>query len=164
MDFRKRATTLLLFIVTVFAALPSMALEVGQAFSLGDVRTLDGKTLSSDYFNNKYVIVQVWASWCPYCHKQNANMQKLYEQTRDTDLRILTLSVDQNPANAEKYVKVNGVGFPVAMMTPELAAAIGKRRGIPELYVISPQGRVVQKDFGLMVDADFEELSRYARR
>ena len=49
------------------------------------------------------------------------------------------------------------------MMTPELATAFGKRRGIPELYVIDPKGRVVQKDFGLMVDADLFELKKYGQ-
>jgi hypothetical protein len=50
------------------------------------------------------------------------------------------------------------------MMTPELSKAIGKRRGVPELYVINPQGRVIQKDFGLMVDLDFFDLARYAAK
>jgi len=58
----------------------------------------------------------------------------------------------------------NQYSFPVVMMTPELSKAIGKRRGVPELYVINPQGRVIQKDFGLMVDLDFFDLARYAAK
>jgi hypothetical protein len=49
------------------------------------------------------------------------------------------------------------------MMKKELASAIGKRRGVPELYVLNPQGKVIQKDYGLMVDLDFFELVKYAR-
>jgi hypothetical protein len=49
-------------------------------------------------------------------------------------------------------------------MTPELAKAIGRRRGVPELYVVNPQGQVIQKDFGLMVELDLIELARYAKK
>jgi hypothetical protein len=58
----------------------------------------------------------------------------------------------------------NQYSFPVVMMTPELSKAIGKRRGVPELYVINPQGRVIQKDYGLMVDLDFFDLARHATK
>jgi hypothetical protein len=44
-----------------------------------------------------------------------------------------------------------------------MAKRIGKRRGIPELYVIDPAGIVVQKDFGQMVDADVADLARYSK-
>jgi hypothetical protein len=50
------------------------------------------------------------------------------------------------------------------MMTPELSKAIGKRRGIPELYVIDPAGKIVQKDYGEMIDLDIFDLAAYAKR
>ena len=50
------------------------------------------------------------------------------------------------------------------MMTPELSKAIGKRRGVPEIYVINSQGRVIQKDYGLMVDLDLFDLARHAKK
>lgn len=142
--------------------LPAAAIEVGQALRVTALETLDGKHLTEDYFDGKYVIVQVWASWCPYCRKQNVNLQALYDKTRNTALRIVTLAVDKDPENTRAYVEENEVTFPVAMMTPEMAQRIGKRRGIPELYVVDPSGIVVQKDFGQMVDADFAELIRYS--
>jgi hypothetical protein len=48
-------------------------------------------------------------------------------------------------------------------MDAKLSAAIGKRRGVPELYILDRQGRVIQKDYGLMVDADFFELAKYSK-
>ena len=139
------------------------AIEVGQPLRLTTLTTLDGQVLREEDFAGRYVILQVWASWCPYCRKQNVNLQALYNSTRDTALRIVTLAVDKDPENTRAYVEENDVTFPVAMMTPEMATRIGKRRGIPELYVVDPSGIVVQKDFGQMVDADFAELARYSR-
>ena len=143
--------------------LPAAAIEVGQPLRVTALETLGGERLPEDTFAGKYVIIQVWASWCPYCRAQNINLQALYDKTRGTELRIVTLAVDKDPENTRADVEENDVTFPVAMMTPEMAARIGKRRGIPELYVVDPSGIVVQKDYGQMVEADFAELIRYSR-
>ena len=42
-------------------------------------------------------------------------------------------------------------------------SAIGKRKGVPELYVIEPKGRVVFKAYGQLFDEDVLELKRFAR-
>jgi hypothetical protein len=51
----------------------------------------------------------------------------------------------------------------MTMMTESLAKEIGKRRGIPETYLINPQGKVIQKNFGLMVDAEFFEYQKFSQ-
>jgi hypothetical protein len=79
-------------------------------------------------------------------------------------LNIVTISIDRRVESVKDYMEKNQYTFSVVMMTPELAKSIGKRRGVPELYVVNPQGRVIQKDFGLMVDLDLSELARYAKK
>ena len=162
-QFLHTALRLLTIALAIGYASPTPAIEVGQPLRVTALETLKGERLPEDYFAGRYVIIEVWASWCPYCRAQNVNLQALYDKTRDTALRIVTLSVDKDPKNTRAYIDQNGVTFPVAMMTPEMASRIGKRRGIPELYVVDPSGIVVQKDFGQMVDADFAELIRFSK-
>ena len=161
--FLRTGLRLLSIALAIGLWLPAAAIEVGQPLRLTALETLNGKHLTEGDFTGRYVIVQVWASWCPYCRAQNINLQALYDKTRDTALRIVTLAVDKDPENTRAYIDENEVTVPVAMMTPEMASRIGKRRGIPELYVVDPSGIVVQKDYGQMVDADFAELIRYSR-
>ena len=52
---------------------------------------------------------------------------------------------------------------PAAMDSPALQSAFGKRKGLPELYVIDARGRVVQKEVGEMLEDDVAALERYAR-
>ncbi len=141
----------------------AVALEVGERFIFDHVRLLSGHTLDASQLKNKHLIIEVWASWCPYCRRQNVNLQKFFSKTVNTNLAILTISVDKDPVTVEDYLKVNDYDFPVAMMTSTLSGQLGKRRGIPEIYVVDPSGKVIQKDYGLMVDADFEELIRYKK-
>lgn len=147
----------------LFYQVRAAALDLGDKFGFDQVRLINGQTIASSQFQNKYLIIEIWATWCPYCRRQNVNLQKLYSKIVDTNLAILTFSVDKDPVTVEDYLKVNEYDFPVAMMTATLSAQFGKRRGIPEIYVVDPSGTVIQKDYGLMVDADFDELIRYKK-
>ncbi|CAN1556703.1 thiol-disulfide oxidoreductase [Burkholderiaceae bacterium] len=157
--------TFIFFIISLFISIPSAwGLSVGEHLNVDKLLTVEGRLLAASDLKGKYLVVQVWATWCPYCHRQNANLKELVRRTQGGNLLVIGLSVDKKEETVQNYVKKNEINFPVAMMTPELDQAIGKRRGIPELYVIDPSGRVLQKDFGQMVDLDVFELARFNRR
>lgn len=139
------------------------AAEVGQTIRISGLVSLSGQTMTAEQLAGKYLIIQVWASWCPYCHKQNLNLQKLAPQLSPEKALIVALSVDRDEFSAQNYAEQHAFPFLTAMMTSEWSATLGKRRGIPELYVVNPQGKVIQKDFGLMVEADLFEIKKYGQ-
>jgi len=159
-----RAVLGILFGLTLgLAGTSSHAIEVGDTLIIDNLTTIDGQTITRESLAGKHVVVQVWATWCPYCHRQNMNLIELANQTQGMPLQIVALSIDRKPEAVPPYVEKHGLNFPVAMMTPELDRAIGKRQGVPELYVIDPSGKVVQKDYGEMIDLDIYDLADYAK-
>ncbi|MFM7012677.1 MAG: TlpA disulfide reductase family protein, partial [Betaproteobacteria bacterium] len=136
------ATRLLLAVAILAVVFPSpaQALNVGDTLKLGPITLMDGKVLTPADLAGKHIVIQIWASWCPYCHRQNKNLMQLVRDTKGGNLVVLGVSVDKDPNAAAQYVQKHGLNFPVAMMTPELDRAIGKRKGIPELYVLDPRG------------------------
>ena len=147
-----------------FLATPiAKALEVGDTLNINTIQTLDGQTLNQDALKGKYLVLQIWASWCPYCHNQNMNLKKLVDETKSDQVQVVGLSIDKKVSAAEDYAKKHNLNFPNAMMPADLSAKIGKLRGIPTLYIIDPQGKVVQKDVGEMVDLDVFELDRWGK-
>lgn len=156
----KALTVFVLMFVVVFNA---RALDVGDTLKIDSLVTIDGQTLASNELEGKYLVVQVWATWCPFCHRQNMNLIELTKQTANQDLKIIALSIDKDPADVVSYAKSHDINFTLAMMTPELDKAIGKRRGIPELYVLDPSGKVLKKGYGQMVDLDIFDLAEYGR-
>lgn len=147
----------------LLAAAGAAALEVGDTVRLPEVRTLDGRTLSAAALAGKPLVVEYWATWCPFCAMQNPRLQKLYERTRGTPLQVLTISIDKDQSEATAYMKKRGYTFPATMDSPALQAVFGKRKGLPELYVIDARGRVVQKEVGEMLEEDVAALERYAK-
>jgi len=155
---------LLLLVVGALYAFKASAINVGDHIRMGDLVTVDGQTLSAADLKGQYLAVQVWATWCPYCHRQNANLKELVKRTQDSNLKVIGLSIDKSAEVVKTYATKYEINFPLVMMTPELSEQIGKRRGVPELYVIDPTGKVIQKDFGQMVDLDIFDLARFGRR
>ncbi|AXW60743.1 alkyl hydroperoxide reductase [Ralstonia solanacearum] len=144
------------------AAGAARAVEVGDTVTFPDVQLLDGTRVPGEAWRGHPVIIATWASWCPYCALQNPRLQKLYDATRNTDLRLLTISIDANPQLAGDYVAKRGFTFPVTMESDALCAATGPRKGLPELLVLDADGRVVKKETGEMLEDDVADLARYA--
>ncbi|SPR98613.1 TlpA disulfide reductase family protein [Cupriavidus taiwanensis] len=147
----------------MLAAAGAAALEVGDTVRLPELRTLDGRTLSAAALAGKPLVVEYWATWCPFCAMQNPRLQKLYERTRGTPLQVLAISIDKDPREAADYMKKRGYTFPATMDSAALQAVFGKRKGLPELYVIDARGRVVQKEVGEMLEDEVAALERYAK-
>ena len=160
---RLDATIGTVFVVGAMAlGTPAHALEVGDTVTLPSLTLLDGKTLPASAFKDRTVIVEYWASWCPFCAQQNPHVQKLYEATRGKPIQIVTLSIDKKPQEAIDYLKTHGYTFPAGMETDAWRAVLGKRRGLPELYVIGRNGKVLRKEVGEMFGEDVAALADYA--
>lgn len=160
---RLKATIIAAFVVGVMSlGAPAHALEVGDTVTLPSLTLLDGKTLPASAFKDRTVIVEYWASWCPFCAQQNPHVQKLYEATKGKPIQIVTLSIDKKPQEAIDYLKTHGYTFPAGMETDAWRAALGKRRGLPELYVIDRNGKVLRKEVGEMFGEDVAALADYA--
>jgi thiol-disulfide isomerase/thioredoxin len=155
---------MLMAVLLAFASSQAKAIEVGDSLPLGQLLSIQGESFGPDQWSKRNTIVQIWATWCSYCRTQNKYLEQLRQKVPAEQLNIVTISIDRRAESVKDYMEKNQYTFSVVMMTPELAKAIGKRRGVPELYVVNPQGRVIQKDFGLMVDLDLAELARYAKK
>ncbi|NMK47841.1 TlpA disulfide reductase family protein [Achromobacter sp. Bel] len=136
--------------------------KVGDKLVMPDVQLLDGTRLSAADFAGKPLVIEYWASWCPYCARQNPHLQKLTEAARDKGLRILTVSIDRDEQAARDYIAKHGYTFGVAMDNEALRAVFGKRRVIPEIFVLDASGKLVEDIPGEMFEEDVLELLRHA--
>jgi len=163
-SFKKTIVGYLLLLSFTLLANTANAIEVGDELQIDQLETIDGQVLTRESLKDKHLVIQVWATWCPYCHRQNLNLIELAKQTKGMPLEIIALSIDKKPDVVPAYALKHNLNFPVAMMTPALNEAIGKRRGGPELYVVDPSGKVVQKEWGEMIDLDVFDLADYAKK
>ena len=139
------------------------AADIGNRVQWSDVTLLDGRILPASSLTGRVVVVEIWASWCPFCAQQNPLLQQLYEAQRGRGLDVLTFSIDRDPAKARAYMAKHQYTFPAAMATSWSRKAFGPRAGLPELYVVDRNGRIVLKETKEMFPEDVRELARFAQ-
>ena len=145
------------------APLAARAHDVGERIEWQDVTLLDGRTLAAGDLRGRPVVVEFWASWCPFCKRQNPLLQQLYEAHGGRGLRVLTFSIDKDPAKARAYVAEHRYTFPAAMADAAVARQFEPRRGLPELFVVGADGKIVVRESGEMFPEDVQALARFAR-
>jgi thiol-disulfide isomerase/thioredoxin len=124
--------------------------EVGQlAPSLVGV-TLDGKPLVLADYRGKYVLLDFWATWCGPCLEEMPLLKDLHDAFgKDGRFTMIGLSLDESTEAPKAYVAKNGLAWTQAFLgrggTSPATADFGVE-GIPSIWLIGPDGRVVAKD------------------
>lgn len=161
-----RALRLLAAALLGAALLPAGGLAQAQERIVWtDLELVDGRVLKASELTGKTVIVEFWASWCPFCKKQNPHFQKLYEASRqDPQLAVLSFTIDRTPAAARDYLAAHRYSFPAALAGAQSERWFGKRKTLPEIFVVDPQGRIVHAELGEIFEEDMAALARFAAR
>jgi thiol-disulfide isomerase/thioredoxin len=104
------------------------------------------RTISSQDYRGKVVVINVWGSWCPPCRKEAPDLQAASVETKDTAQFIGITSKDYDPAPAEAFVRSFQITYP-SIYDPSgkvLLAFAGKLppSAIPSTMIIDRQGRL----------------------
>jgi thiol-disulfide isomerase/thioredoxin len=156
-----------LLLTLIAAALPLSAargVDVGDRVAWSDVALVDGRVLRAADLKGKTVVVEFWATWCPFCAAQNPHIQKLHTQHGGKGLVVLTFSIDKDPTPVRKYMAERKYTFAVAMAGPQSESWFGRRRALPEVYVVDADGRIVFRELGEMFAEDIAALVRFAAK
>jgi thiol-disulfide isomerase/thioredoxin len=151
---------LLLALVPLLANAQSMP----QTVRWTDVQLVDGRVLKASELAGKTVVVEFWASWCPFCARQNPYIDKLHKSQGGKSLVVLTFTLDKADEVARDYLTGHRYTFAAARSNREVESWFGGRRTLPEVYVVDPKGRIVFKETGEMFEEDVAALGRFAAK
>ncbi len=134
---------------------------VGSAFPLpASIELIDGRKLQTQDLKGRLVVLDYWATWCPFCARQMPHMEQLYKDHGHKGLIVLGLSIDKKAADVLPYVRQRGMSFPVAWMSPELAKVLPKPAGLPVTIVVGRDGRVKLAESGELFPEDIAGIAK----
>lgn len=141
-------------------AVPLPAL--GSAFALPpSVELIDGRTLQTGDWAGKVVVLEYWATWCPFCARQMPHVETLYKKERRRGLEVLALSIDKKASDLPPFLKTKKYTFPVAWLSPQLAKVLPKPAGLPVTIVIGRDGKVKMADSGELLPEDIADIAKF---
>ncbi|MGC9163530.1 MAG: TlpA disulfide reductase family protein [Thiomonas sp.] len=136
--------------------------KVGSVFALPPtVELIDGSTLHTGQWAGRVIVLEYWATWCPFCARQMPHVQALYEKEHGRGLEVLALSIDKRPSDIAPFLKTRHYTFPVAWLSPALAKALPKPAGLPVTIVIGRDGRVKMADSGELFAEDIAGIAKF---
>lgn len=139
-------------------ALPAL----GSDFRLpASVELIDGRKLQTRDWAGKVVVLEYWATWCPFCARQMPHVQALYDKHHGRGLEVLALSIDRKPADIAPFLKTKRYTFPVAWLSPQLARVLPKPPGLPVTIVVGRDGKVKMADSGELFAEDVAGIARF---
>lgn len=126
------------------------ALDGGRARSLGEWR-------------GRWVVLNVWASWCDPCRAEAPVLQDLQRRLRASGSgTVLGVTYDDNRRDSQAFARQYGLTFPIVRdVGKRLSTRLGTR-AIPETFVIDPQGRVASISRGAVDSAFAQRTLRLA--
>lgn len=144
------------------AALASVAWSepaaVGAVVEWPRLQLLDGSVWEPLSWRDQPALVVLWATYCPFCKRHNAHIDKLFAQARAQGLRMLGVALDTDERLVRQYMAGNGYRFPVVMDGGQVRSRLTSRRVIPMTFTIDRQGRLQQAIPGEMFEEDLIDL------
>jgi thiol-disulfide isomerase/thioredoxin len=116
-------------------------------FSAKDV---NGKTHTLSNEHGNWVVINIWATWCPPCRKELPELAAFAREHSKDHIRIWGLSVDtaESPDELALFADANNIGYPIFKMNPQALAVFGNIPGIPTTFLVNPQGELVARHVG----------------
>jgi peroxiredoxin len=125
------------------------------------LKDLDGKEVSLSDFKGKKVFLNFWASWCPPCKEEMPDIEKLYEETKDSDLVILAVNLGETKNTTKSFIDNNKYNFQVLLDSDQSVANQYNITKIPTSYFIDKEGNIVSTvSGGLTIDAMKDYISK----
>ena len=116
------------------------------------VRDIDDKEISLSAFRNqKYILLDFWASWCKPCREDMPFLKKIYKVYREKDLEIIGISKDDDLSSWKKAIEMDStqnwkhISVPLNIQNKDSSAITNKYfvYGIPVKILINKEGIII---------------------
>lgn len=107
-----------------------------------------GGRIDSGSLRGQVVVVNFWASWCPPCREEHPALLEAWSTYRDRGVVLLGINYEDTREGALAYAEEMGGDWPLAADPRSRAAIAFGVFGVPETFVIAPDGTIVGKTVG----------------
>jgi thiol-disulfide isomerase/thioredoxin len=137
---------------------PADVSDENRAILPWQVTLPDGRTLSSESLKGKVVLVNFWATWCPYCRKEKPVIDGFWKDYRDKGFEVISISVDDPPEKIAAWMKDKDYTFMAAPANATVDAVFGNVKSVPTSFILDADGHIRHKIAGQVHYARLKKL------
>ncbi|MES2268099.1 MAG: TlpA disulfide reductase family protein [Bacteroidota bacterium] len=107
-----------------------------------------GAPFNIQAYKGKYVLLDIWASWCIPCRKENPNIQKIAEKYRQKNFEVVSISVDLNKIAWQKAIAEDHLTWKQVIDANSSDKILTKLYipSIPANFLLDKQGKIIAKN------------------
>jgi thiol-disulfide isomerase/thioredoxin len=139
------------------------SLGKGKPAPLFEATSIDGKRIALTDLQGKFVLIDVWATWCGPCKQQSPYFEKFALKYKKENIQFVALSTDENIQ--KWYIEAKSKSKSVLQLHANDLNLFGKDYNvvsIPRFILIDPNGNFVNANLPFPSDNSFEILLRKA--
>ena len=121
------------------------------------LKNLDGKEIYLSQFKGKKVFLNFWATWCPPCKVEMPFIEKIYQETKNSDLVIISVNVGEDAQTVKAFMASNGYHFTTLLDTDNKVSSIYNITAIPASIFIDKDGYIVKNHTGTLSYEDMHD-------
>ncbi|MGH9222441.1 MAG: TlpA family protein disulfide reductase [Acidimicrobiales bacterium] len=121
--------------------------------------SIDGQSVRLETFGGRWVLVNFFATWCTPCVQEHDDLIR-FEQAHRTagDVAVLGVVYDDSAGAVRKFRDQRGGAWPMLNDPQGRIALDFGVAGVPESYLVSPDGVVAAKLIGGVDFAGLEDI------
>ncbi len=130
----------------------------GDVFPAFEVRTTEGKTISSASLNGKPRLVNLWASYCEPCRQELPNLNKIHKKFQKRGLQVVGISMDERLTGdaLATLAKKRGIEYVLWHDPEDHAGKALSTRVLPATFLVDATGKIILVRRGAIQDDDVE--------
>lgn len=157
---QNKAFLIAITVLINICSLNADASEVGEPapqFTLPSLLQDQATTLAQ--FSGKVIYLDFWASWCAPCRTSFPLLNKLHQKLKGQGLEVVAINLDEDKANAEKFLKDFPVTFTILRDSKGEWADKYIVESMPTSFIIDKHGVIQNIHRGFAAD-DINELEQ----
>jgi thiol-disulfide isomerase/thioredoxin len=120
--------------------------------ALAPLKDANGASFKLADFFGKVVVVNFWATWCGPCRREIPELVKLHKEFQSRGVEVIGLTSEDPGASAEKvrkFIQDFQIDYRIGWATDQVAAPLMQgHTAIPQIFVISPDARILKRFVG----------------
>ncbi|WP_138476671.1 TlpA disulfide reductase family protein [Dyadobacter bucti] len=123
-------------------------IEIGSFAPIFSMPDTSDNIVSLSSLAGKYVLLDMWASWCAPCREENPNLVKAYQAYKDKNFTILGVSLDTESDKNKWLAAIKKDRLEWTQLSDlkgwdNEAAKLYGVAGIPQNFLIDPSGKII---------------------
>lgn len=136
--------------------------QIGRVAPDFSLKSTEGSILNlkSLIGQNKVIILNFWATWCPPCRAEIPEFIQFYKEHQADQVVLAAVNLQEDSKKVKDFAKKAGINFPILLDSEGKAAQAYQIYAIPTTFFIDGSGTIREKVEGSLSLSQLESIYR----